>query len=138
MVLGLRANVGDRVGLLRNTYRESAVSLLPREFLGMVLIHPMRRHPLDQLHRLRQRYVRRQRQKDVQMVLGAADDQSFESVFPRNAANKGPKIRLHLYWDQVAPVFRRKNAVYEIRDVRVGHDFSVDPQACAGEELSSA
>ena len=62
MMLGLRSDIRDGVGLLRNPYGKGAVTFLSGEFLRVVLVHPMRRGAFDQLHRFGQWHGRRQRQ----------------------------------------------------------------------------
>lgn len=47
MMLRLRADVGDRVGLLRNANCKCAVSLLPGEILDVLVVHPMRGATFD-------------------------------------------------------------------------------------------
>ena len=129
MMLRLRLNVRNRIGFLRNANRERPVSLLPREIPRMFLIHPSRRRAFNQLHGLRQRHGRGQRQQNVSMILRAARNESFESVLAGDSAEKGPKIRLNLRRNQVPAILRREDAMDETTNVGVRHGESVEQPA---------
>ena len=129
MMLWLRPNVRNRIGLLRNANRERPVSLLPREIPRMFRIHPMRRRAFDQLHGLRQRHGRGQRQQNVNVILRAARNESFESVLAGDAADEGPKISLNLRRNQIPAILRREDAVDQSTNVAVRHGESVEQPA---------
>jgi len=129
MMLRLRSNVGNGIGLLRNANRERPISLLPREIPRMLLIHPMRRRAFDQLHDFRQRNGRGQRQQNMNVILRAARNESFESVLAGDAADEGPKIRLNLRRNQIPAILRREYAMDETTNVGVRHGESVEQPA---------
>ena len=129
MMLWLRPNVRNRIGLLRNANRERPVSLLPREIARMLLIHPMRRRAFDQLHGLRQRHGRGQRQQNMNVILRAARNESLESVLAGDAADEGPKIRLNLSRNQIPAILRREYAMDKTTNVGVRHGESVEQPA---------
>jgi hypothetical protein len=83
VMLRLRLDVRNRGRHLRDADCEGAVSFLPREIFRMGFVHPAGRCAFDPLHRFRQRHIRRQRQENVPVILGAADHQCFEFVFAR-------------------------------------------------------
>ena len=62
----------------------------------------------------------------MNVVRDAADDQGLASVLARDATKEGPEVRLNLGQDQIAPIFRREHAMYEIGNVSVRHGFSVE------------
>jgi len=125
-MLGLRPNVRNRIGLLRNAKRERPISLLPREIARMLLIHPMRGRAFDQLHGLRQRHGRGQRQQNMNVILRAARNKSLESVLAGDAAEEGPKIGLNLSRNQIPAILRREYTMDETTNVGVRHGESVD------------
>ena len=129
MMLRLRSNVGNGIGLLRNANRERPISLLPREIPRMLLIHPMRRRAFDQLHDFRQRNGRGQRQQNMNVILRAARNESLEFVLAGNSAEEGPKIRLNLSRNQIPAVLCGEYAMDETTNVGVGHGESVDQSA---------
>ena len=88
MVSRLRLDIRNRGRRLRDTNRKCPISLLPREIPGMRFVHPSRRCTFDQLHRLRQRHIRRQRQQDVHVIFGAANFERLEFVFARYRREK--------------------------------------------------
>src|SRR5579863_6832103 len=129
MMLWLRPNVRNRIGLPRNANRERPVSLLPREIPRMLLIHPMRRRAFDQLHGLRQRHGRGQRQQNMNVILRATRNESLESALAGDAADEGPKIRLDLSRNQIPAIFRREYAMDETTNVGMRHGESVEQPA---------
>jgi hypothetical protein len=91
--------------------------------------HPMRRRTFDQLHGLRQRHGRGQRQQNMNVILRAARDESFESVLAGDAADEGPKIRLNLSRNQIPAILRREYAMDKTTNVGVRHGESVEQPA---------
>ena len=125
MMLRLRTNVRNRMCFLRNANRKRAVSLLPREISRVLLIHPSRRRTFDQLHCLRQRHVRGQRQQNMSVILRAACNERLKSVLVGNATKECLKIRLNLRPNQIPAILRREYAMDEIRNVGVRHRYNV-------------
>ena len=134
MMLRLRPNVRNRIGHLGNANRERPVSLLPREIARVRLVHPMRGRAFDQLHGLRQRHGRGQRQQNMNVILRAARNESRESVLAGDAAEEGPKIRLNLSRNQIPAILRREYAMDETTNVGVRHAESVERPADCEEK----
>ena len=70
------------------------------------------------------------------MIFCATDNQRLESVFARDATEESPQIGSNVVGNQVAALFRRKDAMHKIRNVCVRHaKASVVPFDCAQGRL---
>jgi hypothetical protein len=105
MVFLLPRDVGERRCHLGRTYRERSIPLLPLEFPTLALfVKPPRRRTLDLTHRLSNRHGRRQRQQNMNVILGPAHRQSLHAVLARNAAHVGPQSWLDIGCDRPSPL----------------------------------
>ena len=92
MVFGLGMNVANRVSLLRDANRKPAVALLPRKTGRAGIIHPFGRTAFEKLHSLRQRHGGWKRNQHVDVIVGAADGESLETILAQCRRDR-PKDR---------------------------------------------
>jgi hypothetical protein len=105
MMFLLARDVGQRCAYLSATDGERPVAFLPRKVLDCAgFVHPMRGRALDLPHSLCNRDRRWKRKKNVDVIVGSSNRESFHIVFSRNASHVSPHPRLNLWRDGLAPL----------------------------------
>ena len=100
-----------------------AVAFLPGEVtpIGERIVHPFGRACFDELHRLRDGKSRWEREKEVHVILHAADGEGLHAVIASDAAEVGPKAGLEIGVDGAPAFFGAEDAVIEGTNVGVRH-----------------
>lgn len=105
-----RANAGRRIANL--PFRLSA---------SKILIAPLRRARLDELHGLGQCYRWWKRNQDMRVIVEASDGDRRNAVLPRNPGHERPKARLHFSRDYLGPILCAEDAMHAVGDVGIRH-----------------
>jgi hypothetical protein len=81
-----------------------SVAFLPREVANCAgFVHPMRGRAFDLPHGRRNRERRWKRKKNVDVIVGSSNRESFHVVFSCDASHVGPQPRLNLWRDGLVP-----------------------------------
>jgi len=105
MMFGLRMDVFNRRVHMGNAYRERTLSFLPMKHRAGMLVDPLGRAALQQLHGLRDRHGPRKRQQHMHMIIGAADGQCFHVVLACDTAEVSPQLWAQVLGDTLATDF---------------------------------
>ncbi len=120
VVLLLARYVRQRRAHLSPSNGERPIAFLPFEIIHCAsIVHPERGCALDLPHRRRDRHGRRQREQKMNVVLDPADAKRFHLVLVRDAAHIGPKTRLNIRYDCLAPLLGGEDAMIERRAISV-------------------
>ena len=112
VMLFLARYVRERSAYLGPSDGERPIAFLPFEIILCAgLVHPERRCALDCLHRRCYRHRRRQRQQNMNVILHSAYAERLHLVLARDAAHIGPKPRLNIRYDCLAPLLGGKDTM---------------------------
>ena len=126
MMFGLRLDIPHRSRSLRDSDRESSISLLPCKVprLRKIFMNPLRRSRLQQLNSLRHGNCSRQGKQQVDMINRAAHSQGRDFILSRNASEIGVKPFLHPLRNRGSSFRGSEHHVNQATHVTVRHNFS--------------
>jgi hypothetical protein len=120
MVLLLPCDIRQRSRHLRPPNRKRSISFLPlKRWNSARFAHPARRCALNLPHCPGYRQGRRQRQKQVHVVIYPAHAESLHPMFARNAAHILPQSRLEFGCNDFAALLGRKDTMKQRTTVGV-------------------
>ena len=126
MVLGLGANVASNNAELGNAHSECAIFFLPSEecVFGKIFMNPFGGSSLNELKRFGNGNSRREREEDVDVIVHAADFQSFHFVLAGDSTEEREQAFAKRGCELWPAVFRGEDAMKVRGDVGHGIVFS--------------
>ncbi len=121
MMLPLTIDVPDQCAQVRRPNGEQSIPTLPGKLGNSLLLHPYGRRRLDLGHNLRRGPSRSKPQRQMHMVLNAADSKALAIEPARRTRHVRMKGRTDLLGDQGYPLFRAEDDVNQIQAQRLRH-----------------